>query len=39
VPDFQGWVKVAKYAILKAQTNGKDDQGRDIFVHLLERKT
>jgi tRNA 2-thiouridine synthesizing protein A len=37
VPDFQGWVKTNKRALLKAQTTGKDETGRDIYVHLLEK--
>lgn len=38
VTDFQGWVKTAKHAILKEQRTAKDDTGRDVYVHLLERK-
>lgn len=37
VPDFQGWVKTNKKAILKEQRTEKDDTGRDIYVHRLER--
>ena len=37
VPDFQGWVKTAKHAVLKEQRTGKDETGRDIYIHLLER--
>lgn len=37
VPDFKGWVKTAKHAALKSQTTGKDETGRDIYVHLLEK--
>jgi tRNA 2-thiouridine synthesizing protein A len=38
VPDFQGWVKTAKHAILKSQRTEKDDTGRELYIHLLERK-
>jgi TusA-related sulfurtransferase len=38
VPDFQGWVKTAKHALLKAQRTEKDDTGRELYIHLLERK-
>lgn len=38
VPDFQGWVKTAKHALLKAQRTEKDEAGKDLFIHLLERK-
>jgi len=37
VPDFQGWVKTAKNVGLKDQRTDKDDTGRDIYIHLLER--
>lgn len=38
VPDFQGWVKTAKHALLKAQRTEKDEAGKDLFIHLLERQ-
>jgi TusA-related sulfurtransferase len=38
VPDFQGWAKMAKDALLKEQRTEKDETGREVFVHLLERK-
>jgi tRNA 2-thiouridine synthesizing protein A len=38
VPDFQGWVKTAKHALLKSQRTEKDDTGRELYIHLLERK-
>ena len=38
VTDFQGWVKTAKNALLKEQSTGKDETGRDVYVHLLERR-
>jgi len=39
MPDFQGWAKTAKHAILKEQRTEKDEKGQDIYVHLLERRT
>jgi TusA-related sulfurtransferase len=38
VSDFQGWVKTNKHALLKEQRTDKDETGREVFVHLLERK-
>ena len=38
VPDFQGWAKTAKHALLKEQRTEKDEAGNDLFIHLLERK-
>lgn len=38
VPDFQGWVKTAKHALLKSQHTEKDDTGKELYIHLLERK-
>jgi tRNA 2-thiouridine synthesizing protein A len=38
VSDFQGWVKTNKNALLKEQRTDKDETGREVFVHLLERK-
>jgi TusA-related sulfurtransferase len=37
VPDLQGWVKTARNVDLKEQRSGKDDTGRDVYIHLLER--
>ncbi len=37
VPDFQGWVKVNKKAALNSQRTEKDETGREVYVHLLER--
>jgi TusA-related sulfurtransferase len=37
VPDFQGWAKTAKHALLKEQRTGKDEAGKDLYIHLLER--
>ncbi len=38
VPDFQGWVKTSRLAVLRAQRTEKDETGRDVYVHILERK-
>ncbi|MGH7321059.1 MAG: sulfurtransferase TusA family protein [Candidatus Rokuibacteriota bacterium] len=38
VTDFQGWVKTSKLALLKEQRTDKDETGREVYVHLLERK-
>ena len=38
VTDFQGWVKTSKLAVLKEQRTEKDDTGKEIFVHVLERR-
>jgi TusA-related sulfurtransferase len=35
--DFRGWAKTAKHAILKEQREEKDDTGRTIYVHVLEK--
>jgi tRNA 2-thiouridine synthesizing protein A len=37
VPDFQGWAKTAKHVVLKEQHKSRDETGRDVYVHLLER--
>jgi tRNA 2-thiouridine synthesizing protein A len=37
VSDFQGWTKVNKRAVLKSQRQEKDESGRDLFIHLIER--
>ncbi len=38
VTDFQGWVKTAKHALLKEQRTGQDEAGKQLYIHLLERK-
>jgi TusA-related sulfurtransferase len=38
MPDFVGWAKTAKNALLKSQRIDKDDTGREVYIHLLERK-
>jgi tRNA 2-thiouridine synthesizing protein A len=37
VADFQGWAKVSKHAVLKEQRTEKDEDGKEIFVHVVER--
>jgi tRNA 2-thiouridine synthesizing protein A len=37
VPDFQGWAKTAKHAVLKEQRTQTDEGGRELYIHLLER--
>ena len=39
VTDFQGWAKTSKQAVLKEQRTEKEDSGRAVYVHVLERKT
>lgn len=36
--DFQGWAKTSKLAVLKEQRTDKDETGRDVYVHVLERR-
>ncbi len=38
VPDFQGWVKTSKLAVLREQRTEKDETGKDVYVHVLERR-
>jgi len=38
VTDFQGWAKTSKLAVLKEQRTEKDSTGKDVYVHVLERK-
>jgi len=37
LPDFLGWVRTNRKAILREQRTEKDETGREIFVHVLER--
>jgi len=37
VPDFHGWAKTAKHAVLRDQRTEKDATGRELFIHVLER--
>ena len=36
--DFQGWAKTSKLAVLKEQRTEKDETGREVYVHVLERR-
>jgi tRNA 2-thiouridine synthesizing protein A len=38
VADFQGWVKMNRRAALRAQRTERDEAGREVFVHVLERR-
>jgi TusA-related sulfurtransferase len=35
--DFRGWVKTARHAALREQHEGTDEDGKKIYVHVLER--
>jgi TusA-related sulfurtransferase len=37
IPDFQGWAKTAKHARLMEQRTEKDEAGKDLYIHRLER--
>jgi len=37
VADFQGWAKVSKFAALKEQRTEKDETGKEVYVHVVER--
>jgi TusA-related sulfurtransferase len=38
VADFQGWAKVSKQATLRDQRTEKDETGREVYVHVIERR-
>ena len=38
VSDFQGWAKTSKVATLREQRTEHDETGREIYVHVLERR-
>ena len=38
VQDFQGWAKTSKLATLKEQRTEEDQTGREVYVHVLERR-
>jgi tRNA 2-thiouridine synthesizing protein A len=38
MPDFQGWAKTSKLAVLREQRTEKDETGREVYVHVLERR-
>ena len=39
VKDFQGWAKINQSAALKEQRTEKDESGREIYVHVLEKRS
>jgi TusA-related sulfurtransferase len=38
VPDFVGWAKTSKLAVLREQREGRDEAGRAVYIHVIERK-
>jgi TusA-related sulfurtransferase len=38
LPDFRGWAQTSKSAILMEQRTEKDPGGREIYIHVLQRK-
>ena len=36
--DFQGWAKTTKLAVLREQRTEIDETGREVYVHVLERR-
>ena len=38
VSDFQGWAKTSKLVVLKEQRTEKDETGREVYLHVLERR-
>lgn len=36
--DFQGWARTSQEFRLIEQREGTDEEGRGLFIHLLERK-
>ena len=38
MPDFVGWAKTSKLAILREQRTETDAAGLQVYVHVLERK-
>lgn len=38
LPDFVGWAKTSKLAVLQEQRTETDDSGRPVFIHVLQRK-
>lgn len=37
VKDFQGWAAINKKAALREQRTDKDEGGRELYVHVVER--
>ena len=38
MPDFVGWAKTSRLAVLKEQRRTTDETGREVFIHVIERK-
>ena len=38
MPDFVGWAKTSRLALLKEQRRATDETGREVFIHVIERK-
>lgn len=38
MPDFRGWVRTAKHAVLRDQRVDESDPAQKVYVHVLERK-
>lgn len=38
MPDFVGWTKTSRVAALKEQRRAADESGREVFIHVIERK-
>lgn len=39
VKDFQGWAKINPRAHLREQRTQTDDTGREVYVHVLEKRS
>jgi tRNA 2-thiouridine synthesizing protein A len=37
VADFRGWAKSNRRALLREQRHEKDESGRDVYIHVIER--
>ena len=38
VQDFRGWAKTSKLAVLREQRTETDQTGREVYIHVLERR-
>ena len=38
MPDFVGWAKTSRLGVLKEQRRTTDETGREVFIHVIERK-
>jgi TusA-related sulfurtransferase len=38
MPDFVGWAKTSRLAVLREQRRATDETGREVFIHVIERK-